>query len=76
MALKDYIMSISDKRTTERTLMLNRIAEECGVNLSTVYKWIYGQAKPDKLKKQKIAEITGISVEKLFSNNEEQSNVK
>lgn len=67
MAFKDYIQSISDRRTTERTLMLNRIAEECGVNLSTVYKWINGQSVPDKLKKQKIAEITGKSVEELFN---------
>lgn len=73
MALKDYVMSISDKRTTERTLMLNKIASECGVTLSTVYKWINGQSVPDKLKRQKIAEIAGIPVEELFK---EDSNLK
>jgi|GEM_PF-553159 Helix-turn-helix. len=67
MAFKDYILSISDKRTTERTMMLTKIAEECGVNLSTVYKWVNGQSVPDKLKREKIASLTGKTVEELFN---------
>lgn len=66
MALKDYLLSLSDVRTTERTLMIERIASACGVHTSTVYKWMNGNSKPDKLKQEKISEIVGIPVNDLF----------
>lgn len=68
MAFKDYISKLSDQRTTERTLMIERIAKECGVHTSSIYKWMNGKVKPDKLKMQKVSEITGISVDELFNN--------
>lgn len=66
MAFKDYISRLSDQRTTERALVIERIAKECGVHNSTVYKWINAKVTPDKLKQQKVAEITGLPIESLF----------
>ncbi|MBP1593043.1 MAG: helix-turn-helix protein [Bacteroidetes bacterium] len=67
MALKDYILTLSSERTTERALMIDRIARECGVHTSTIYKWINGKTTPDILKQKKVSEITGLSVDKLFN---------
>jgi len=48
----------------------DRIAKECGVSIATVYRWIKGWGMPDKLKKEKIAEIIGKPVEELFPTSE------
>ena len=66
MALKDYISNLSEAKTTEKTLMLKRIATACGVNVSTVYRWANGASTPDKLKMEKISELTGLPVDELF----------
>ena len=43
-----------------------KIARECGVSEMAVYRWLSGEIVPEKLKREKIAEITGLSVEELF----------
>lgn len=67
MAFKDYIESLPETRTTQRRVVINQIAERCGVHFTTVYRWMNGKSKPDKLKQEKIAEITGIPIESLFN---------
>ena len=67
MAFKDYISKLSDNRTTERTLVIEKIAQACGVDKSTVYRWANGVSTPDKLKMEKVSEITGIPVVELFN---------
>ncbi len=66
MALKDYITGLSTETTTERKIMIQKISESCGVSINAVYRWINGSSKPDKLKMQRLSEITGIPIEKLF----------
>ena len=66
MALKDYITGLSTETTTERKIMIRKISESCGVSINAVYRWINGSSKPDKLKMQRLSEITGIPAEKLF----------
>lgn len=62
--LQDYFGTLSEK--SPKRQMIEKIADECGVSLMTVYRWISGEVVPDKLKKEKIAEITGIAVDELF----------
>jgi hypothetical protein len=67
LALKDYVHRLSDTKTTERSLFIKRIAEECAVTESTVYRWINQKAKPSPLAKRKLSELTNIPVTELFS---------
>ncbi len=69
MTFKDYIESLPETRTTARRVVINQIAERCGVHYSTVYKWISGKSKPDRLKQEKIVEMTGLSITELFQSN-------
>lgn len=64
VTLKDYLDSID--LPNPKPLMIARIAKECGVSKVTVYRWVSGKVIPDKLKKEKIAEITGVGVDELF----------
>jgi len=64
ITLKDYLDSIDSPNP--KHLMIDRISTECGVSKVTVYRWISGKVVPDKLKREKIAEITGIVVDELF----------
>lgn len=62
--LKNYYdnLTVEDPRVQFR----NKLAKECGVTIMTVYRWINGEVIPDKLKREKIAEIVGVSVDELF----------
>ena len=43
------------------------ICKECGITIPTFYKWINGETKRiPKNSKEKISELTNISVEELF----------
>ena len=42
------------------------VAEACGVTEKTVYSWLSGEIIPEKLKREKIAELTGIPADELF----------
>ncbi len=67
MDLRDYILSLPDERTTARTLKIEEIAQACGVHPSTIYKWMNGNTRPDKLKMEKVSELTNIPVNELFN---------
>lgn len=62
--LKDYYDSLTVEDS--RVLLRNKLAEECGVTIMTVYRWINGEVIPDKLKREKISEIVGIPIDELF----------
>lgn len=65
MTLKDYYNNLPEmdapKANFRRTL-----ASECGVAPMTVFRWLAGDVIPDKLKREKVAEITGQPVNELF----------
>lgn len=65
MALKDYYKDLGQRTTPQQEFRI-KIALACGVSLMTVYRWISGEVIPEKLKREKIAEVTGLSVEELF----------
>ena len=44
------------------------IAAACGVAPSTVMRWVSGEIIPEKLKREKVAEILKINVESLWPN--------
>lgn len=62
MTFTDYIDSKSNVAISEKTLTINKIAEACVVDISTVYRWINGKCLPNPLKQQKIKEVTGIEI--------------
>lgn len=64
MNLKDYMESINLPNPKHE--MIDRIAKTCGVSKVSVYRWISGKIVPDKLKREKVAEITGIPEKELF----------
>lgn len=64
MALKDYYQDLEN--SSPRNLFRQRLIAECGVNVTTVFRWINGEVIPDKLKQEKISELTGIPVDELF----------
>lgn len=66
MTFKDYVDGLSNKRTSQRREFISKIAKECGVDESTVYRWIKGDAKPQKTAIEKIAEIVQIPSNTLF----------
>lgn len=67
MALKEYINEFSNHpRPSKKAVEILRISNACGVTIQAVYRWVNGETIPDKLAKEKMAEITGISVTELF----------
>lgn len=65
MALKDYYESLSPN--SPRKEIRDRILKECGITEMTLYRWISGDVIPEKLKQEKVAEITGVPVDDLFT---------
>lgn len=68
MVLKEYYNSLADRTTPPKKEFREKIASACGVTEMTVFRWISGEIVPDKLKREKIAEIAGIQVQQLFPN--------
>lgn len=64
MNLFELYDSLGDK--TPKTEFREKLTRECGVAEMTLYRWLNGTVTPDKLKREKIAQVTGISVEELF----------
>lgn len=64
MNLSELYESLSEK--TPKTEFRELIRNECGVAEMTLYRWLNGTVTPDKLKREKISQVTGISVEELF----------
>lgn len=69
MALKDYYDGLADRTIPPKKEFREKIASACGVTEMTVFRWLSGEVIPDKLKREKIAEIARIPVEILFPNN-------
>lgn len=68
MNLKTHYQNLP-RRTglTPKQEFIMKVSEECGVTPETVYRWISGANKPDKLKQEQLSKITGIPVEDLFN---------
>lgn len=67
MTLKEYIGCFSNRpRPSEKTELISALADECDVNISTVHRWKNGDTIPDKLARERIARITGVSEKELF----------
>lgn len=64
MALKDYYQSL--EVNSPRSKFRKRIISECGVARMTVNRWFSGEIIPEKLKREKIAEVAGVPIEELF----------
>lgn len=60
--LSEYYQSLLDQPFELR----KKIAKECDVSIATVYRWLRGLGIPDKLKREKVAEIIGKPIEELF----------
>ena len=56
LTLKGYYETLGNPQKNLR----ERIATECGVTTATVFRWLSGEIVPDKLKREKIAEIIGV----------------
>jgi len=67
MALKEYYQDLG-KLSTPQKEFRRKIAHECGVTEMTVFRWLSGEVVPGLLKREKIAEITGIDIDILFPN--------
>ncbi|WP_010416171.1 helix-turn-helix domain-containing protein [Anaerophaga thermohalophila] len=68
MGLKSFYKSIPRRNgETPKQKFVRELSEECGVTPETVYRWINGTSRPDKLKQQRIAEMTNIPVDELFN---------
>jgi transcriptional regulator with XRE-family HTH domain len=72
MTLKDYYNNLPDSINPRREFR-EHLAKECGVSVITLYRWLSGEITPDKLKMEKVAEVTGVPAEDLFPQND-QSN--
>lgn len=64
MALMDYYNKLSD--VSPKAAFRRRVMNECDVDRTTVHRWFSDDIIPDKLKREKIAEIAGVKVEELF----------
>lgn len=65
MGLKEYYESLPE-RVVPKKEFRERIASACGVTEMTVFRWLRGEIKPEKLKREKIAEIVRMPVVELF----------
>lgn len=61
LTLKSYYDSLNDPRKVLR----EKIAEQCGVSMQTVYRWLAGEVSPNKLQREKIAELIGQDVDNI-----------
>jgi len=71
MTLKEYYKDLGKKSTPQKEFR-ELIARECGVSVMTVFRWLSDDPKvkivPEKLKREKLAELTGLTIEELFPN--------
>lgn len=57
LTLKGYYESLGNPQKDLR----EKIAAECGVSMATVFRWLSGDSTPNKLQREKIAEIIGVN---------------
>jgi len=67
MDLREFYKQVKRQPTPGRVFMED-IAKACGVSPTTVKLWIYGRVTPEKLKREKIAEMLQVPVVELFPN--------
>ena len=65
MGLKEFYEGLPDKVVPKKEFR-EKVATACGVSEMTVFRWLSGDIIPDKLKREKIAELSGEPIEKLF----------
>lgn len=65
MTLKEFYQNLPE-RNAPKADFRRLLASECGVAPMTVYRWLAGEIVPEKLKREKVAEITGQPVDELF----------
>lgn len=66
MNLKEFYSDLQNQPTPQKEFR-DKIASACGVTEMTVYRWLSGEIIPEKLKREKIAELTGLPVDELFT---------
>lgn len=72
MNLSEYYQSLKYRKISPRRKFVQRVARECDVVEVTVYRWISGDFYPDKLKRERVSQITQIPVDELFSHIKEK----
>lgn len=55
-----------DKINSQPKIFRDTIIKECKCSYETFYKWVNGTTTPRPLEQEKISEITGVPMEKLF----------
>lgn len=66
-----YYESLVDPKKDLR----EKIADECGVSMATVYRWLSGENSPSKLQREKLAEIIGVKPEDIVFQAEEEASL-
>jgi transcriptional regulator with XRE-family HTH domain len=67
MTLKEYYDKVGESPNPKQGFRM-KVSEACDVTEMTVYRWLSGEIIPEKLKREKLSEITGLPVEQLFPN--------
>lgn len=67
MDLKEFYKNLPEKVVPKKDFR-EKIASACGVSEMTVFRWLSGEIIPEKLKREKIAEIAKMPVVELFPN--------
>lgn len=66
MNLKEHYENLPDRPTSPKQELRNKLMAEFNVTEMTVYRWLKGGVKPEQDKWERISQITGIPVDKLF----------
>lgn len=66
MTLREYYRGLT-REVPPKTRLVKAIMRECGVEMSTVRKWLSGESIPsNQAHVDRISELTGIPTEELF----------
>ena len=66
MVFSDYMNSLSTKAVSEKRAMIDKLAKATGRDEQSVYSWIAGRNKPDRLVRKVISDVLGMPEEELF----------
>lgn len=69
MALQDYYKELGKRPSPQKEFRM-KLAEACGVSEMTVFRWLSGDIIPEKLKREKISELSGLPIDELFPGEE------
>lgn len=67
MDLKTYYDNLDDKATPPKTSFIDEVMRRTGKKRATIYRWLNGSVIPDKANKEILSRITGIAVDKLYT---------